>query len=739
MTRVKSLVWRRRFVALFVKPLIAYAALELVMYSVCFITRLPRIPDDFATNKAVRLHIFCYVFAVCIHGMFRSIAGNPACNSKFAGWLESTPWRRGMEMPVQPLWLVWEDALLLGVLELFRHFVFGAHFGATLNTFLFSFLVGQVCTFFRARESRLYAALLTFALPAAVFALPYPLQMTGLLAALYLVTLIGQRALFDAFPWPPEKSQSVDAGYYYALLPASSRFEWLPSGWRIMAGLYAGWITVCLLHLYYLIHVPPIDRELLSACVILMLLSIAMVRLCVYVIPYFPPLTVLGRLATGRLQLPRYDCALFAPLLLALGALLPRLLLQYGAPFDFSIAIPIGISVFGAFALPPSYKWWAFCGGHRIRAFQHFSPSVLRKSVHIWHGCKRMSVLLVPWWLALTCAGMILICSSHNLGQQLIVVVHVAIGYAVYRFISTYPINGGHYDEWLRSTPWSAEQPLPLGPPRLVWQDAFALLLTEAAIYRCFPDFPNGFATLIFLITHVLILVPVLSGKQRLVAAALSLGTPLILCFIPGLYGKLAGIVALAALGQIGLRRNLRDLRTHEFSAPLAAVGRVKVFGMNFQEPQQFLRDESFVSISLWIYALYRFFQFGGASDDIRVLGAFVQLILVCVIALRLGKFISAFHPPQNIGWRLRNGLIIPGYDKVFLAPLLIGAFVFFAPKIVCSSGLSIGVAMSLVTLATLMMNRYASPSFRDWQLTGFHSIDLNIDSARHVKRFRSS
>jgi hypothetical protein len=301
------------------------------------------------------------------------------------------------------------------------------------------------------------------------------------------------------------------------------------------------------------------------------------------------------------------------------------------------------------------------------------------------------------------------------------------MAYAMHRIVATHPIR---YRAWFKTTPWEYPMPLPLGPMTFAWQDILLLVMLEAVLNVLNPGFPTGLATLFFLVWYVLMLSLALWRRQRTLMAIVNIGTPLVLWFMPGLNGKLAGMVLLAAVSQIALRRWLScDLR-REMDEESARKIIAPIFNLSYSEQNRFVDVEFLICLSVWVFVLFELIQWLARpvypAQDLQQAAIFTQVFLACVVLFRIFQYAWRYTPPVELRVRLRNGLILPGYDKIFVAPILIANVIAFGPALLQSWGLSIGVAMGLTTLIVFLANRYAGPSLRDWQLTGFHSINLN-------------
>jgi hypothetical protein len=90
-------------------------------------------------------------------------------------------------------------------------------------------------------------------------------------------------------------------------------------------------------------------------------------RIVIYVAGYAPPISIFGRVATGRWIIPGYDVVFIAPLAAVAAA---WLIMLTGEAAGIAIALyaPLaaGAAVWLALALPPRRETWQLTGHHRI-------------------------------------------------------------------------------------------------------------------------------------------------------------------------------------------------------------------------------------------------------------------------------------------------------------------------------------------------------------------------------------
>ena len=90
-------------------------------------------------------------------------------------------------------------------------------------------------------------------------------------------------------------------------------------------------------------------------------------RLAIYVDGYYSPISLWGRIWTGRWIIPGYDRVFIAPLvIIAVGPLSVYCLQAVGLPLDVAATVGIGTMTLAALILPPRLRSWRLTGQHRI-------------------------------------------------------------------------------------------------------------------------------------------------------------------------------------------------------------------------------------------------------------------------------------------------------------------------------------------------------------------------------------
>jgi hypothetical protein len=93
----------------------------------------------------------------------------------------------------------------------------------------------------------------------------------------------------------------------------------------------------------------------------------AFLRIVVYGGIYRPPISLMGRIFTGRLIIPRYDKIFIAPICILLAGIPLPLVLQYcGLVTLWNFEICFFLIFLLAFSLPPTLNKWRLTGAYRI-------------------------------------------------------------------------------------------------------------------------------------------------------------------------------------------------------------------------------------------------------------------------------------------------------------------------------------------------------------------------------------
>lgn len=120
-----------------------------------------------------------------------------------------------------------------------------------------------------------------------------------------------------------------------------------------------------------------------------------------------------------------------------------------------------------------------------------------------------------------------------------------------------------------------------------------------------------------------------------------------------------------------------------------------------------------------WIHVIIWFIQ----EDITRALPVYYFLVFIFAL-LRLVSYALYSSPPINFWGRIWTGhIIIPGYDKIFIAPLLILLVGFSGPLLLQIIGLPVVISYEIMISVTLFLTCSLPPSVRSWKYTGHHQM----------------
>ena len=372
-------------------------------------------------------------------------------------------------------------------------------------------------------------------------------------------------------------------------------------------------------------------------------------------------------------------------------------------------------------------------------------------------------VVFPPWWAILTGALPYLILEPPyawvrwglkmpDMAQRLLEIRNVCVGvacgvYAFYRVLAFHPLFHQAYGKWLAQTPWRVGKPLPLGPIRWTPQDAVLLGIALAAL-RCVDWVPVAIAC------------AVLSVHLLLLALSFSLTGLRWHCYgLLALLGLAVRVVpwspwaslAVVVLAHLPAYRTLdRSLARFPWQLPAwwialnasstaARKTGAPAFGQSAagwpfdqlspRRPQVQISLREGTAIAL----LAGWFLHAAAANitdrppdfdtAALLISACVLGAMVCVLG-RILIYALTCWPPISLWGRIRTGRwIIPGYDRVFVAPLLSVLPAAVLLPLIPVLGLPWLLAGPACLAVTVWITLNVGPSLTEWKLTGKHRI----------------
>lgn len=363
--------------------------------------------------------ILAPIFTAFLYGIYRVMKSHPYAMPRYRDWLASTPWSYGKPLPLGPVRIVWEDFLILTCLAsiaviahthvsqavLVRQAIFPENLYDLIGVIVFAFFLGRtLCLAGTIAENNYYIAPVFFLAPLIIY--PHFNLWMGMISLLliYLIVAIGVRWTLSRFPWElPRWKQSTRElllqdtfkqgliGWPYRDIgPPRKDIDTLDLRAAVTLSALAAWWTFSFIHggvvfaelstgfswqeLISAISETPVNNIHYNGVFWLawwvVVVVIAAGRTIAYMLGTWPPISLLGRIATGRLIIPGYDKIFVAPIiLLAYGWAGPSALFATGLS---PLAIP-AVSLFGllmlGMTLGPSREAWYFTGHHRVRSW----------------------------------------------------------------------------------------------------------------------------------------------------------------------------------------------------------------------------------------------------------------------------------------------------------------------------------------------------------------------------------
>ncbi len=369
--------WRQVLPPRFIIVLLCTAYLLTYLMDLYIIRLGVPVPKDIG-----RIRVPFLVFASALYGYYRVRAFHPFYNSKYWQWLCLTPWSMDKPLPQGPVHLIWVDLVILTFLTLLAYFNLSFAAPVPVIIFLVVYLI-MICITFEA-EQGFFAVLFLFLAPFVVY--PFANQYVAVLVLIFLYVLCyaGFRRFLRGFPWNTKywkadtvkelREQAVRQrviGWPFRFLNVYETHRISVSEAFLLSVLLTWWV-----HVIRWVICEPYDLGLL----VILALLVAFFRTLIYAGVHRPPISLLGRIFTGHLIIPKYDKIYIAPIcILLVGKLLPVALLRFGLDPVWNFELSFFLIFLLAFSLPPKLKEWRLTGAYRIgrhvQSIQPRSPS----------------------------------------------------------------------------------------------------------------------------------------------------------------------------------------------------------------------------------------------------------------------------------------------------------------------------------------------------------------------------
>jgi hypothetical protein len=325
-----------------------------------------------APPEVGKIRMMLLVFASGLYGFYRVIAFHPFYNRQYLQWLCLTPWSIDKPLPRGPVHLIWADLITLGPLTVLAYSNFPFYTFAPVIAFFAVYIVWIFLTFEGQQGG--FAVLCLFLAPFVIYPFANLYIALLVLILLYIICWFALRQFLRGFPWNTKywtadmvkelREQAIKQnviGWPFRYLNIYEAFGISVFGAFLWSLLLTWW-----LHVIQWVNAEPFSLFWIGSIAVL----VALVRIFTYGSIHKPPISLLGRIFTGRLIIPRYDKIYVAPICILLaGTVLPFSLRRLGLGTVWNFELCFFLIFFLSLSLPPTLNEWRLTGAYRIGRF----------------------------------------------------------------------------------------------------------------------------------------------------------------------------------------------------------------------------------------------------------------------------------------------------------------------------------------------------------------------------------
>ncbi|MCA9081257.1 MAG: hypothetical protein KDA58_11910 [Planctomycetaceae bacterium] len=330
------------------------------------------------------------VLAAMVYAGFRVFYFHPLWQPRYRRWLLSTPWTVIDPLPGGPVQLALQDLIPLTLLSLGASRLEGHHWYVVPGMFAAIWMLASLVTFACVGPRWLAYVLVFLAGGIARTALTEPTIAISIAGIMIAATQWGHHLSLSKFhDWAPEwnekpgfddvltsnteaiaehQMQSLLGWPFEQMAPDLKKYQTLLKPWTgFLLALLVAWEYDCIIHLMAAIERRPIGFLGLGTFVGGIGVGLSSLRLFGFLNGHAPPLTLMGRIKTGRLIIPGYDYVFIAPALVLLVSTI-------GVGLAHFIPLPpilkasglLMTIVFLVSTTPPDLAEFHYTGNHRI-------------------------------------------------------------------------------------------------------------------------------------------------------------------------------------------------------------------------------------------------------------------------------------------------------------------------------------------------------------------------------------
>jgi hypothetical protein len=317
--------------------------------------------------------------SLAFYGAFRLWAFHPFYRPEYRRWLTLTPWDYLRPLPLGPVYLAAQDLLILAGGALLMHDTpWTWRIGAAVS-FLVAYLAVACKTLFCTKIWR-EAYMLAFGLGLTVRLAAWRWEASlVVLGVLLLIATWGLRRSLMGFPWDESVEKlshmfqpvvnrpapPAAAGWPFSYLNPKPSVLSVDRRHGLVTSLLIGWWFYAFGSLGS--DDDPDKVKFLTMMHILLCGGFLAARLIRYCGVYWPPISLWGRIWTGRWIVLGYDVVFAAPACGALAMLAgPAALVFTGTPVEATLAISLTLVAAACLTMGPGFERWRLTGAHRL-------------------------------------------------------------------------------------------------------------------------------------------------------------------------------------------------------------------------------------------------------------------------------------------------------------------------------------------------------------------------------------
>ena len=356
---------------------------------------LPKLSPDYAGDILAVSKPWGMAVSIA-YGFWRVAMFHPALNEDYRGWLVTTPWNPRMPLPLGPPTLTCYDAIPLALILSFNAAASSIGILDTMMCFSAAYFLFCILVFSITGVSHVNW-IVAFACGAVALTYDNAYMVAALLLAMHIVVLLGLKASLERHPqesdfdedskqrawgqlehpmgsvWKMERLSDArnkrNAGWPFSLPRLHMENCSIRPSQSVLLSLLAAWylyVLVCLLPKYAIAEAVVSD-DFYSSTVVFVCTCSAW-RLIAYGWRCASPISIAGRIATGRLIVFGYDRMVVVPAMAIAAALLSyRFLSWLGVGLSMKLPVVVFLGIFVNTFFGPTLANWRLTGMHRIR------------------------------------------------------------------------------------------------------------------------------------------------------------------------------------------------------------------------------------------------------------------------------------------------------------------------------------------------------------------------------------